>query len=183
MHLCHVSSKALYIYQETTLVIFKCYGHCDSLVRRNVSECVTCPKILVKMYVKVGCYIMALMTLLNTEIYLSEMVSLFVVVFLLLFLAFDFCRFCVVIRLFHPRHNGQWPPTSKDFLSQILSITFIFLERASIFPFPLSVLNKGTTGTIFMTSLVWRGPWLGIEPGTFRTRSQHFTTRLSRRWW
>ena len=29
---------------------------------------------------------------------------------------------------FHPRHNGQWPPTSKDFLSQILSITFIFLS-------------------------------------------------------
>ena len=27
------------------------------------------------------------------------------------------------------------------------------------------VLNKGTTGTIFITSLVWRGPWLGIEPG------------------
>ena len=23
-----------------------------------------------------------------------------------IFLAFDFCRFCVVIRFFHPRHNG-----------------------------------------------------------------------------
>ena len=30
--------------------------------------------------------------------------------------------------VFHPRHNGQWPPTSKDFLSQIVSITFIFLS-------------------------------------------------------
>ena len=30
-------------------------------------------------------------------------------------------------------------------------------ERASIFPFECSVLNKGTTGTIFITSLVWRG--------------------------
>jgi len=29
---------------------------------------------------------------------------------------------------FHPRQNGQWHPTSKDFLSQILSITFIFLS-------------------------------------------------------
>ena len=29
-----------------------------------------------------------------------------------------------------------------------------------------SVLNKGTTGTIFITSLVWRGSWLGIEPET-----------------
>ena len=54
-------------------------------------------------------------------------------------------------------------------------------ERASIFPFECSVPNKGTTGTIFITSLVWRGPWLGIEPGTSGTRSQHYTTRLSRR--
>ena len=41
--------------------------------------------------------------------------------------------------------------------------------------------NKWTTGTIFITSLVRRGPWLGIEPGTSRTRSQHSTTRLPRR--
>ena len=53
--------------------------------------------------------------------------------------------------------------------------------RASIFPFECSVLNKGTTGTIFITSSVWGGPWLGIEPGTSRTRSQHYTTMLSRR--
>ena len=39
-------------------------------------------------------------------------------------LAFDFGRFCVVNGVFHPRHNGQWPPTSKNFLSQIVSITF-----------------------------------------------------------
>ena len=40
---------------------------------------------------------------------------------------------------FHPRHNGQWPPTSKDFLSQIYPLhLFSYLnswERASIFPF------------------------------------------------
>ena len=42
------------------------------------------------------------------------------------------------------------------------------------------MLNKGTTGTIFITSLIWRGPWLGIEPETSRTRSQHYTNRLSR---
>ena len=81
----------------------------------------------------------------------------------------------------------QQPMTSyfEGFLYQILSITlFPYLnswERASIFPFECSVLNKGMTGTIFITSLVWCGPWLGIEPGTSRTRSQHYTTRLSRR--
>ena len=70
----------------------------------------------------------------------------------------------------------QRPMTSdfEGFLYQILSITlFSYLnswERASIFPFQCWVLNKGTTGTSFITSLVWRGPWLGIEPGTSRTR-------------
>ena len=44
------------------------------------------------------------------------------------FLAYDFCRFCVVIRFFSSRHNGQWPPPSKDFLSKILSLTFFFLS-------------------------------------------------------
>ena len=27
--------------------------------------------------------------------------------FVLFLLAFDFCRFCVIIRVFHRRHNGQ----------------------------------------------------------------------------
>ena len=48
------------------------------------------------------------------------------------FLLFIFSvRLLSVLRghsFFHPRHNGQWPPTLKDFLSQILSITFIFLS-------------------------------------------------------
>ena len=83
----------------------------------------------------------------------------------------------------------QRPMTSdfEGFLYQIPSITFIFLSqflrKSQYFPFECSVLNKGTTGTIFTTSLVWRGPWLGIGPGTSRTRSQHYTTRLSRRRW
>ena len=72
--------------------------------------------------------------------------------FYFLFLAYDICRFCVVIRFFHPRHNGQWLSTSKDFLSQILSIIFIFpsftLRKSQYFPFQCWVLNKGTTGTI-----------------------------------
>ena len=98
-------------------------------------------------------------------------------------LAFDFCRFCVVIRFFHPRHNGQW--LRRIFYTRFYPLhLFSYLnswERASIFPFECSVLNKGTTGTIFIMSLVWRGPWLGIEPGTSRTRSQHYTTKLSKR--
>ena len=43
------------------------------------------------------------------------------------FLAFEIVG-SAVHSFFSSRHNGQWPPTSKDFLSQILSITFIFLS-------------------------------------------------------
>ena len=50
-----------------------------------------------------------------------------------------------------------------------------------MFPFQCSVLNKGTSGTIFITSLVWRSPWWGVETGTSHTWNQHSTTRLSRR--
>ena len=99
-----------------------------------------------------------------------------------IFLAFNFCRFCVVIRFYHPRHNDL--RLRRIFYTRFYRLhLFSYLnswERASIFPFNCSVLNKGTTGTIFITSLVWRGPWLGIEPGTSGTRSQHYTTRLSR---
>ena len=52
------------------------------------------------------------------------------------FLAFNFCRFCVIIRFFHPRHNSQWPPTSKDFYPRFYPLYFLSylysLERASI---------------------------------------------------
>ena len=67
-----------------------------------------------------------------------------------------------------------------DLIHYIIFLS-LFLRKSQYFLFQCWVLNKGTTGTIFITSLVWRGPWLGIEPGTSRTRSQHSTTRLSRR--
>ena len=69
-----------------------------------------------------------------------------------------------------------------DFIHYIY-FPILILEswERDIFPFLMLVLNKGTTGTIFITSLVWRGH-VGIEPWTSRTRCQHSTTRLSRRW-
>ena len=80
-----------------------------------------------------------------------------------LYFSFDFYRFCVVIRVFHPRQNSQWPSTSKDFLNS--------WERAS------AKQGNYWYHFYFITSLVLRGPWLGIEPGTSCTRSQHYTTR------
>ena len=39
------------------------------------------------------------------------------------------------------------------------------MRKSQYFPFQCWVLNKATTGTNFITSLVWRVPWLGINPG------------------
>ena len=78
-------------------------------------------------------------------------------------------------------HLSQWPPTSKDFYTRSYPLHFcpiLILQREPVFLF---LMLSFTTGTIFITSLVWHGPWLGIEPGTSRTRRQHSTTRLSRR--
>ena len=44
----------------------------------------------------------------------------------------DFCQFCVVIRIFHPCRNGQWPPTSKDFYTKSYPLHYfliIILEK------------------------------------------------------
>ena len=46
-------------------------------------------------------------------------------------------------------------------------------KRASIFPFECSLLNKGTTGTIFITSLVWQA-----LNSINRTASLSFSTYL-----
>ena len=46
------------------------------------------------------------------------------IIFLLIFLAFEIFRFCVIIRFFHPLPNGQWPPTSKDFYPRLYPLHF-----------------------------------------------------------
>ena len=62
---------------------------------------------------------------------------------------------------FHPCPSWQWPPTSKYFYPRFYPLHYILiLEKEPVFP--------------FLTSLVWRGPWLGIEPWTSRTWSQHY---------
>jgi len=65
----------------------------------------------------------------------------------LFFLAFGFCRFCMVIRFFHPRHNGQWPPTSKDFYTRSYPLHYYFLililEKEPVFPFSMLSAKQG----------------------------------------
>ena len=101
--------------------------------------------------------------------------------FFWIFLAFVFCRFCKIT--FHPRNNGQWPPTSKDFYPRWYPLHFVlslFFRKSQYFPF-LMFSDKRGNWYHFIPSLVWRGPWLGIEPWTSRTRSHRSTNRLSRK--
>ena len=61
-------------------------------------------------------------------------------------------------------------------------IYFPILILEPVFPFLMFSAKQGNYLVLFfITSLVWRGRWLGIEPGTSLTRSQQSTTRLSRR--
>ena len=65
--------------------------------------------------------------------------------------------------------------TANDLWLQRISIPdvthYIFypvfiLQKEPVFLFLMLSAKQGTTGTIFITSLLWRGPWLGIEPPT-----------------
>ena len=64
----------------------------------------------------------------------------------LFFLVFDFCQFCVVICFFHPRHNGQWPPTSKNFYTRSYPLHYFLifiLEKEPVFPFSMLSARQG----------------------------------------
>ena len=63
-----------------------------------------------------------------------------------IFLAFDFCRFYVIIRFFHPRHYGQWPPTSKDFYTRSYPLHYfliLILEKEPVFHFSMLSAKQG----------------------------------------
>ena len=112
---------------------------------------------------------------------LESILKLFSCCWFVLFLAFDLCRFCVVIRFFHPRHNGQWPPTSKDFYTRSYPLHYfliLILEKEPEFSIFNVECQTRNTGTIVITSLVWCCPWLGIEPETSCTRNQHSTNTI-----
>ena len=73
----------------------------------------------------------------------------------------------VVIWFFNPRHNGQWP--EKD------------LWYDAVLDWGLNPGPPALEASTLPLGYRGGGPWLGIEPWTSCTRSQHSTTRLSRR--
>ena len=52
----------------------------------------------------------------------------------------------LVIRFFHPRHNGQWPPTSKDFYTRsdlLHYFLILILDKEPVFPFSMLSAKQG----------------------------------------
>ena len=61
------------------------------------------------------------------------------------FFSVRLCRFWVVIR-FHPHHNGQWPPTSKDFYTRSYPLHYfliLILEKEPVFLFSMLSAKQG----------------------------------------
>ena len=49
-------------------------------------------------------------------------------------------------RFFHPRHNGQWPPNSKDFYTRSYPLHYFLilkLEKGPVFPFSMFSAKQG----------------------------------------
>ena len=88
----------------------------------------------------------------------------------ILFLAFDFLSILRGHSFFST--PPQRPMTSDferfsipDFIHYIYFPILILEKESQYFPF--------LTLSELLVPFLWRGPWLGIEPGTYRTRSQH----------
>ena len=100
--------------------------------------------------------------------------SIYNVLGFFVFLAVDFCRFCVVIRFLSLPQR----PMTFDFKGCSIPdcihynyFLILILEKEPVFPLLMFSAKQGNY-------------WLGIEPETSHSRSQHFTTtRLSRRRW
>ena len=83
-------------------------------------------------------------------------------------------RFLSVLRGHSVFSSPPQRPMTSDFKGfsipefiHYIYFPILILEKEPVFSLlnVHAVLNKGTTGTILITSLVWHGPWLGIDPG------------------
>ena len=45
--------------------------------------------------------------------------------------------------VFHTRHNGQWPPSSKDFYTKSYPLHYLILEKEPVFPFSMLSAKQG----------------------------------------
>ena len=98
--------------------------------------------------------------------------------FYFVFLSFDFCRFCVVIRFFIP------VTTANDFYTRSYPLHYfliLILEKEPVFPFSMLSAKQAHYWYHFYNVFGMTRSLTEDWAGTSRTRHQHSTTRLSRR--
>ena len=109
--------------------------------------------------------------------------------FTLLFFSFFSVRLVSVLRGHSFLSSPPQRPKTSEFEGfsipdciHYICFPVLILEKEPVFPCLMFNAKQGNyLVPFFITYLVWRGPWHGIEPWTSRTRCQHSTTRLSRR--
>ena len=98
-----------------------------------------------------------------------------------------FCFFSVrLLSVLHGQsfflsHNGQWPPTSKDFYTRSYPLHYFVIltfENERVFPFSMLIAKQGNYWYHFYNVF---GMTRSLTGNWTRTRCQHSTTRLSRR--
>ena len=103
-----------------------------------------------------------------------------------MFLAFDFCRFCVVIRFFSSLpQRPLWPQTSKDFPPQIfihyIYFPILFLQKEPVFPFLMFSAKQGNYWyhfyNVFGMTRSWTGDWTRDLPTLEASTLPLFTTQ------
>ena len=63
----------------------------------------------------------------------------------------------LAVRFFHPRHNGQWSQTSKDFYTRSYPLHYfliLILEKEPIFPFSMLSAKQGKSVFHFNTNYI-----------------------------
>ena len=88
---------------------------------------------------------------------------------------------------FHPSHNGQWPPTSKDFYTRSYPLHYfliLILKKEPVFPFSMLSAKQGNYWyhfyNVFGMTRSLSGDWTRDLP---QSKPALYTTRLSRRWY
>ena len=112
-------------YLSSRSLVYKCFVYnlaWQELSDKKWSEfCLVFPRALEAVIASWVCYVLCW----NRVVYIG---SVFFI------LAFDFCRFCVIIRFLHPRHNNLQLRSIPDLIHYIIFLILI-LEKEPVFPF------------------------------------------------
>ena len=107
----------------------------------------------------------------------------FFIIFFIYFLRLTFVSSAWSFGFFHPRHNGQWPTTAKDFYTRSYPLHYfliLILEKEPVFPFVLPPALDAST-----LPLGYQGSGKSLYKMTIHVRSyiyERMFNQISRNW-